>query len=733
MYPLFVGIYIYFNILKDMNTQIRHSLLQQMASTKHITLKCLICILIVTFSINHTYAQRRQLEPIIKNTPSGGVSYDPEKAILNRLNFKTPEKVLEYALNRYQFGDYMKADSLFRDYHKISQNEPDTDRDLSRLMHYKTLIKLNKYDFAIEGLSDLRYQATHPSIREEAQFDLAVAHWHLKDYLDAAEQFINIGGSGWCPEDSLVLRNKAMMNLQLLSFAYCTVDDLIWLIHHSPYVNIQSMLATELIRKTLAGDVNLNKPDSTELTDSPGDKINLNEIDKYSIDQFSDNMNDENNADDPFIISSVKELDTLEYSSTNIEQHQDSLLREHILPIVDDILAHNDLDSLCKLRLQRALNYVADFNSRNYSGFRIGVLAPINLDVFDGTVSQIVGSQILTGLLLRTTEFNEQIPGKYISLFIRSTSGMDSLGLVNTVKELVSRDSISMLIGPVYSKNALPVAEYCDSIGLPMITPTATDEYITLGKSSIFQINPTHRMRGRIIARYALADSNKQHFAIFSESGSYSEDMAAGFRDEVLAHGRYIDIYGILPQNFSNLNSVIDSLELPKPDDKLGYPETHFDAIYLPFTNMESIGISLSQINYYNITGEIIGSGDWHDASILNRFEDILGHVTYAIDSYIAPTDTRALYVKDSYRKYWKMDAPSLMWHGYDVMDYVIQALKLKTAFPIRRQISSMIKQMPPYRAIHGTIYFGGRNVNQRMSIMKYEDGVIIPLTHTIP
>ncbi len=685
-----------------------------------------LLLLITTASLwfpRNSLAQRKQLEPIIKNTPTGGVKHDPEKAILERLNFKTPAKILEYALNRYQFGDYLKADSLFSDYHKVSMDEPSTDRDLSRLMHYKTLIKLDRYDFAIEGLRDLRFDANHPLIREEAQFDFAIAHWNLKDYLDAAEQFIDISGGGWRPNDSLIIRKKAMMNLQLLSMAYFTVDELLWLIQHSPYVNIQSVLATELIRKTLAGDINALQIDTSETQEA----LSINNLDKYAIDQFSDDLDNEFYDQDPIIISKVKELDTLKTRSTKLEKLQDSLIREHILPIVDDILAHNDLDSLCKLRLKRSLNYIADFNSRNFEGFRIGVLAPIDLDVFDGTVSQIVGSQILTGLLLRTAEFNGSVPGNYISLFIRSTSGLDSLALINRVEELVKRDSIALIIGPVYSKHARPLAHYCDSIGLPMITPTATDESITLGKSNVFQINPTHHMRGRIIARHVLEDSTKKRLAIFSESGSYSYEMASGFRDEALAHGRNVEIFGVLPPNFSNLNTVIDSLELPEPDDMLGYPETPFDAIYLPFTNMESIGISLAQLKFYNITGELIGSGDWHDASILNRFDNLINHVTYAIDSYISPSNSRALYIKDSYRKFWKMDAPSLMWHGYDVMDYIINALKLNTSFPERPQISDLIKQMPPYQAIHTTIYFGGRNINQRMAIMKYKNGSILP------
>jgi ABC-type branched-subunit amino acid transport system substrate-binding protein len=593
-------------------------------------------------------------------------------------------------------------------------------------MHYKTLIKLNKYDFAIEGLSDLRFEATHPLIRQEAQFDLAVAQWNLKAYLDAAEHFINIGGSAWTPSDSLVIRNKAMLNLRLMSLAHFSVEDLLWLIQHSPYVNIQSILATELIRKTLAGDIYDMEPDTTQVKVVLQDTLDLNELDQYTIDEFSDKVAEEN-PNDPFIISPLQELDTLRIKETNLLRSQDSLLREHIMPLVDDILAHNDLDSLCKLRLQRSLNYIADFNSRNYQGFRIGVLVPINLDVFDGTVSQIVGSQILTGLLLRMEEFNGLNPGKYLSLYIRSTSGQDSSSLIRLIDDLVARDSISMLIGPIYSKYATPIAEHCDSIGLPMITPTATDEYITLGKSNIFQINPTHRMRGRIIARHVLTDSTKQHFAIFSEDSSYSYEMAAGFRDEILAHGRSVDLFGVLPPNFSNLRNVIDSLELPEPDDLMGYPETRYDAIYLPFTNMESIGISLSQLKVYNITGDIIGSGDWHDASILNRYDDLIDSVVYAIDSYISPTDTRALYVKDNYRKFWKMEAPSLMWHGYDVLDYLIYSLNLSEQFPAPDAITTALKQMPPYKAIHTNIYFGGRNINQRMSIMMYKNGMIIP------
>jgi hypothetical protein len=75
---------------------------------KHLYLFFIFSLISGCLLSDSAHAQRRQLDPIIKNTPKGGIGYDPEKAILERLEFKTPEKVLEFALNRYQFGDYLK-------------------------------------------------------------------------------------------------------------------------------------------------------------------------------------------------------------------------------------------------------------------------------------------------------------------------------------------------------------------------------------------------------------------------------------------------------------------------------------------------------------------------------------------------------------------------------------------------------------------------------------------------
>ncbi|ACF12968.1 ABC-type branched-chain amino acid transport systems periplasmic component-like protein [Chloroherpeton thalassium ATCC 35110] len=699
---------------------------------------------------NTAYSQRKQKEPIVKTSPSGGVEKDPEELFLKKLTNKSPHRILQYALNQYQFGFFAKAESLFTDYRQISSEEPPAERDLGQLMHAKTLIRLKRYQPAIEELTKLKFSATYPALRQETIFDLGVAETHTGKFYSAAERFMEVGGQTWSTKDSLYLRKKAITNLRLLAMTNLSLNQIEKLIKNTPYINLKAVLAGELMRKSLSGDFYDAQPLETKETgsekqvSSPAEILeSSNSGDQFSVQQRKDEekqkvkdeweseeYEDESARDEDessFEMVVPGEVVTLEPRGEAFIERLDTLLRNRIIPIIDTLLMSSELDPAIRSWLIDYRFQASDVASRRYQHFPIGVLLPIDLDVFDGSESQRVGSQILTGMALRAFEHNRSSPMRYISLLVRNTEGVDSLALIRVMDELIDRDSVKIILGPIFSDKAVIAAQHAAAREFPLITPTATDERITKAHPTCFQMNPPHRTRGKIIADYFLEDSTKKTFGIFAEQMTYGVEMAEGFKDEVLAHGGKMKMYSLLPFGFRSLKEAVDTLHLEKPEDFMGYPETKFDAIYLPLTTMESIGIALSQLHYYNFTGQIVGSGDWHDANVLNRFSDMLNGTIYAIDTYVSSADPRVYYTLEKYYNFWQSHPSTLFWHGADAIDYLTETIVNKEmASPCK--ISEALRQAPPYKAVRTEIFFDGGNINQSMNIMQFSDGNISKL-----
>lgn len=630
-------------------------------------------------------AQRRQITPIIKRPANTGVTTSPDENSQKAPTTTSPKKLFQLGVSLYQFGNYVKAESLFAEYRKVSSSEPGSDRELGRLMHAKALIHLNQAAKAVTELKELQTATTSRGLRQEIQFDLGVGESRKGENFSAAQHFIEVAGNNWSTRDSIVIQKKAIMNLRTLAMAHLSLDELLKLANTTVYINLRGVLLFEAMQKCLAGDV------FNQAVYSPG---NIN--------------------------SPLQSSDT---RASMIVARQDSLLKDQLLPAISRLIGTPSLDAVCKIWLESGLQQAKAHQSRSLKPFRIGVLVPTDLDAFDGSETQKAGSQILSGIAFRAYEFNRQSLTDHISLFVRDTYGLDGTHLVKTTASLIDQESVQLILGPIFSEQAVTVSNACAAKGVTMITPTATDEHITLGIRTSFQINPTHNMRGRAIAKYLMQFPTMRTFGIFAERKTYGVEMAEGFRQEVISRGGKIKVYSMLSPKFSNIKETVDTLNRGKGKSK-GSQDRKLDAIYLPLTNLESIGIALSQLRFYNFSGQIVGSGDWNDANILNRFEDLVNGVIFATDSYVSYDKPETSRTFTGYQLYWHSRQAPLFWNGYDALDYLTHTL-VSAQVTDRSKIADALMIALPYKTTHTDIYFGGGNVNQRMNIMQYQNGKI--------
>lgn len=358
--------------------------------------------------------------------------------------------------------------------------------------------------------------------------------------------------------------------------------------------------------------------------------------------------------------------------------------------------------------------------------FKVGVLLPFTIDIFDGSDLPSLGEKMMQGIIQAVTAYHQLAVGRRMDVLIRSCATDDSLTLHTMLTDLIEHDSVNMILGPVYSRQAIYVSRICAEKGVPMLTPTATDEEITRDIPTSFQLNPTYAVRGKAIAEFLLQSLGAKTFGVLAQDSTYGKLMAEGFRDAVLAAGGEIKFYGILPTKLRGIAEALAPLKL-KADPKKGFPETAIDAVYIPMSNFEAIAIAVEQLKFYNIKTRIIGSGDWHDPLLLSQYRAIGDSVIYAIDSNILPDAPETKRVTDAFKAQWGISPSLQFWFGYDAMDFII-ATTLEKGITARADIARAIRSAPPYRAHRSEIFFGGGNVNLRMNVMKFQKGTITQL-----
>jgi branched-chain amino acid transport system substrate-binding protein len=114
------------------------------------------------------------------------------------------------------------------------------------------------------------------------------------------------------------------------------------------------------------------------------------------------------------------------------------------------------------------------------------------------------GASTRNGYELAVREWNDRggVLGRRLELALRDDQGSPAEGLAALTK-LIEYDRIVALLGPTLSKVSLVAAPIVQSVGIPMVSPTASDPRLTALGDHIYRICCTDRAQGDAAASFA--------------------------------------------------------------------------------------------------------------------------------------------------------------------------------------------------------------------------------------
>lgn len=160
--------------------------------------------------------------------------------------------------------------------------------------------------------------------------------------------------------------------------------------------------------------------------------------------------------------------------------------------------------------------------------FRIGLMEPLS------TPDRFTAHRLAEA---RVAELNAQggveIAGRKVRLRLSvEDSGGTTEQTMSVMGRLVQQERVSAIIGPYYSRDAIPVAAALESLRVPMLTPSATNPEVTRGRKFAFRVCQLDSDQGRSLAHYVFDDLGLRKAAVlYDEADPYSSGLAEYFRD----------------------------------------------------------------------------------------------------------------------------------------------------------------------------------------------------------
>ncbi len=165
-----------------------------------------------------------------------------------------------------------------------------------------------------------------------------------------------------------------------------------------------------------------------------------------------------------------------------------------------------------------------------YPQLKVGVALPL-MKNSPGSPDASTGEMMLKGIKDAVNEYNLENVETKVEIIIKDT-GKDPEMTIEALNSFGNDAKVMAVIGPVFSAELVNSAGAAEFHKLPVISPTATVNFIAEKNPYVFQLNPTYDVRGRLMAKYAIEKLGMNRFIILSED-TYGKQYAEGFAGEI--------------------------------------------------------------------------------------------------------------------------------------------------------------------------------------------------------
>jgi branched-chain amino acid transport system substrate-binding protein len=337
--------------------------------------------------------------------------------------------------------------------------------------------------------------------------------------------------------------------------------------------------------------------------------------------------------------------------------------------------------------------------------FRVGLLATLS-----GAVAETAGKSTVEGAQLAVKAANDaggiSAGGRqqHVSLVVEDDQDRAEAA-VDAARKLISQEGVAVVVGPQFSRNAIPVAAVAENARVPMISPASTQPETTAGKRYVFRAAFTDPFQGRVLAVFARDELHAQRVAVlYDVASAYNKGLAEIFRDAFQAGGGQVVAFESYTTDVkSSVASQLERVRTSTPQ-----------VLFLP-NYADEVPAQVEQARQLGIGSALLGSDSWGDieATDLQKLEGAFytGHWAPDMGSAQAQAFVAA------YRQAYGRPPTETAALTYDALGLLFQAVARQGALD-PESVRNALASVDSYTGVTGTMRFQGTGDPVRSIVM---------------
>ena len=245
------------------------------------------------------------------------------------------------------------------------------------------------------------------------------------------------------------------------------------------------------------------------------------------------------------------------------------------------------------------------------------------------------GRQMEEGLALFLKQRNNTIAGRKIELFTADTAGQPAQTKTKA-QELVERDKVQVIIGPLAAFEALAIDDYIRQVKIPIISPSAAAEDLTQRKTNPWFVRAvgTSAQPMHPLGEYAAKTLHYKRIVTIGDDFAFGHEGVAGFQRAFEDNGGKIVQKLWSPLNVADYGTYISQIN------------TKADAIFIAFAGANGPRF-LKQYRDYGVNLPVLASMTAVDEGVLkNMGDEALGVISTGWYTAGIDTPTNKAFVK---------------------------------------------------------------------------------------
>ena len=356
----------------------------------------------------------------------------------------------------------------------------------------------------------------------------------------------------------------------------------------------------------------------------------------------------------------------------------------------------------------------------------IGVILPLSGDY------QSYGERVLQGIQLALKETESQRKNPPIQLVVRDSKGNPSEA-ERAVEELVTKEEVVAIIGPLLSITAEKAAKKAQQLKVPLLTLSQKELPPERG-DYVFQNSLSPADQIQALLTYTLKEMWLRTFAIFYPNSSYGSTYKNIFVQEVARGGGKVVGAVAYSEDQTDFGKEIKGFFKLKPiqveNSRKGIEEEYkahlmVDALFIPDT-YDRAGMILSQMAYYDVAGvTFLGTNAWNHPDLLSIARKSAEGSVFVDAFFKENTSPLILRFVEGFRKAYQRDPETLEAMSYDGAKLLMDILLSKTISSPSQMKEELLK-VQNFKGVSGLKGFaeGGRAL-RKLSLLKVNKGKI--------